>query len=98
MAGEIRRLVPGCPAGRAQAIALHTATRGSGRVGRTSAGRALDAEALALAVAASVRHEDTRYDELLMSGVSRDDARHRVRSEVERVLERWQRAPTVGEP
>jgi hypothetical protein len=98
MAGEIRRLFPGCPAGRAQAIALHTATRGSGRVGRTSAGRALDAEALALAVTASVRHEDTRYDELLMSGVSRDDARHRVRSEVELVLERWRRAPTVGEP
>ncbi len=65
-------------------------------MGRTSAGRALDAEAIALAVTASVRQEDTRYDELVMSGVGRDEARHRIRSEVERVLERWRRAPAAG--
>jgi hypothetical protein len=38
MADEIRRLFPGCPPERAREIAGHTAARGSGRVGRSSAG------------------------------------------------------------
>ncbi len=42
---EITRLFPGCPPTRAEAIARHTAARGSGRIGRTAAGRALDADA-----------------------------------------------------
>ena len=45
--------------------------------------------ALELAVAAAVRHEDTRYDELLMSGVERELARAQVRDEVARVLDGW---------
>jgi hypothetical protein len=92
MAEEIARLFPGCPAQRAQAIARHAAARGSGRVGRTAAGRALDSGPIQLAVAASVRHRDTSYDELLMSGLERADARERVRDEVTRVLEGWRRA------
>jgi hypothetical protein len=63
MAQEIARLFPGCPADRARAIALHAAVRGSGRVGRSAAGRALEPEPIELAVAAAVAHEDTRYDE-----------------------------------
>lgn len=70
-AEEIRRQFPGCPPERAQAIAEHAGARGSGRVGRSAAGRALDAEAVTLAVVASVRHGDTNYDELLMSGIPR---------------------------
>jgi hypothetical protein len=93
VAREIERLFPGCPGERAQAIARHTGARGSGRVGRTTAGRALDSEAIALAVAASVRHLDTRYDELLMSGMSRAEARERVRPEVEWILDRWRLPP-----
>ena len=89
MAAQISRLFPGCPAQRAQSIARHASVRGSGRVGRSAAGRALDAEAIELAVAAAVRHEDTRYDELLMSGVERDIARAEVQNEVARVLENW---------
>lgn len=89
MARGVARLFPGCPAERAAAIARHTGTRGSGRVGRTAAGRALDPEAIELAVAASVRHLDTPYDELLMSGLSRAQARERVLPEVELVLDRW---------
>lgn len=42
-----------------------------------------------LAVAASVRHEDTTYDSLLMSGVSRSEARELVLSEVDRILNAW---------
>lgn len=86
---EISRLFPRCPAERAETIARHTSLRGSGRVGRSAAGRALDERAITLAVAASVRHEDTNYDSLLMSGVSRDDARDRTRPAVDRVLAAW---------
>jgi len=89
MAREIVRLFPGCPAERAQSIALHTSVRGSGRVGRSAAGRGLDPTALELAVAAAVRHEDTRYDELLMRGVERELARTQVRDEVARVVDSW---------
>jgi len=91
MAEEILRLFPGCPAARAQSIARHAAVRGSGRVGRSAAGRALEPEALELAVAAAVRHEDTRYGELLMTGVERGVARAEVRDEVARVLDGWRR-------
>jgi hypothetical protein len=91
MAEEIVRLFPRCPDGRAQSIARHAAVRGSGRVGRSAAGRALEPEALELAVVAAVRHKDTRYDELLMTGVEREVARAEVRDEVGRVLDGWRR-------
>jgi hypothetical protein len=89
MGEEIVRLFPRCPPERAQTIAAHTAIRGSGRVGRSAAGRALDSGALELAVAAAVRHRDTPYDELLMSGVDRAQARVEVRDEVARILDGW---------
>ena len=90
-AQQIAQLFPGCPKPRAQAIARHAAARGSGRVGRSAAGRAVEASAVELSVIASVRHEDTDYDELLMSGVDRADARERVRDDVDRTLEGWRR-------
>lgn len=89
LADEIVRLFPACPAERATAISRHTSTRGSGRVGRSAAGRALDPDAVTRAVVASVRHEDTAYDELLMSGVARDEARERIRTGIDQVLDRW---------
>jgi hypothetical protein len=89
LAKEIVRLFPGCPPERAEAIARHAGARGSGRVGRTAAGRALDSQAVTLAVVASVRHEDTAYDELLMSGMPRQWARDRVLDDVERKLAAW---------
>jgi hypothetical protein len=93
LAQVIRRLFPGCPAERAVAIAQHTGMRGSGRVGRSAAGRAFDEDAIVLAVVASVRHLDTSYDSLLMAGLPRDVAREQVRSDIDRVLEAWR---TVG--
>lgn len=89
MAEEIVRLFPGCPASRAEAIAGHTSVRGSGRVGRSAAGRSLNNQAITLAVVASVRHEDTNYDSLLMSGVPRDIAREQIKDAIERVLGAW---------
>lgn len=85
----ICRQFPGCPTERAGAIARHTAMRGSGRVGRSAAGRTLDPEAVHLAVAASVRHTDTDYDMLLMAGVEREAARFQVRDQLEDVLAGW---------
>ncbi|MBV8712913.1 MAG: DUF2293 domain-containing protein, partial [Solirubrobacterales bacterium] len=85
-------LFPGCPPARAEEIARHAAARGSGRVGRSAAGRALDPRALERAVAASVRHLDTEYDELLMSGLDREDARARVGAAVSRTLDAWRAA------
>jgi hypothetical protein len=91
-AERIRALFPGCPSRRATAISQHAVTRGSGRVGRSAAGRALADEAVTLAVVASVRHEDTRYDQLLMAGVPRDEARAQARDAVDAVLDRWRAA------
>jgi len=92
LAAEIIRLFPGCPPQRAVAIAKHTGLRGSGRVGRSAAGRALDEAAITRAVTASVRHQDTGYDALLMSGVPRDAARDRVRPAIDQVLATWHEA------
>jgi hypothetical protein len=89
LAKEIGRVFPSCPPDRADAIAAHTGVRGSGRVGRSAAGRALDETAITLAVVASVRHQDTDYDSLLMAGLSRDEARERVRPAIDRVLAAW---------
>jgi hypothetical protein len=82
LAQEITRLFPACPPGRATAIARHTGLRGSGRAGRSAAGRALDAEIITRAVVASVRHQDTGYDKLLMS-------RDQVRPAIDEVLRTW---------
>lgn len=86
---EIGRLFPGCPAGRAREIAAHASVRGSGRVGRSADGRALSEGAVTSAVMASVRHLDTQYDQLLMSGMSRHEARRRIAGAVEGVMRGW---------
>ena len=96
-AAAIRNLFPGCPPSRADGMARHAATRGSGRIGRSAAARALHPDAVHLAVAASVRHVDTGYDELLMSGVDRATARRQVRQRVEHVLRAWREGITTPE-
>ncbi len=46
-------------------------------------------EAIRLALIAHIRHERTRYDELLMLGWDRHEARAEVASELDAVLESW---------
>jgi hypothetical protein len=58
-------------------------------VGRTAAGRNLQEQALRAAVIAAIRHEHTKYDELLAKGWERQDARERVAEQIDEVLERW---------
>jgi len=89
MIDAILSLYPACPPAEAEAIAAHTSRRGSGRVGRTAAGRALEAEALNAAVIAEIRHRHTRYDQLLMQGYRRREARNAVHDTIYKVLERW---------
>jgi hypothetical protein len=94
MAGKIRAFFPGCPPSEALAIARHTAERGSGRVGRSASGRALDEGALRLAVIASIRHKHTHYDKLLMRGLERSEARWAVEDKIEEVLSSWENPET----
>ena len=91
METRLREVFPGCPAPEAQAIARHTSVRGSGRVGRSEAGRNLDEKALRFAAVAYIRHRHTNYDDLLMSGMERALARQEVRVKIEATLQRWSR-------
>ncbi|MBL7076747.1 MAG: DUF2293 domain-containing protein [Kiritimatiellae bacterium] len=89
MAETICAQYPDCPSREARHIASHTARRGSGRVGRSAAGRQLREDAVRLAVVAHIRHEHTPYDELLMTGVAREDARRQIASRIDDVLTKW---------
>jgi hypothetical protein len=89
MTAAILAEYPACPPAEAAAIAAHTATRGSGRIGRSAAGQALSPDSIPLAVRAWIRHQHTRYDQLLMQGIPRDEAREMIAGNVERVAESW---------
>jgi hypothetical protein len=89
MTERIGELFPGCPDAEASAIAAHTAVRGSGRVGRTAAGRQLEEAPLTAAVIAAIRHRHTPYDALLASGVDRSLAREEVGCQVHAILTTW---------
>ena len=91
MARHIGSLFPGCPPAEVAAIAQHTAVRGSGRVGRTEAGRALEEDALTAAVVAAVRHKHTKYDELLANGTDRTIARQHVADRIDEILAAWRK-------
>ncbi len=89
MMERLADLFPGCPRGEIRKIAAHSAARGSGRVGRTAAGRNLEERALTPAAIAAIWHRHTNYDSLLASGVDRELAREQVADKVEEVLDAW---------
>jgi len=89
-AQAVRQLYPKCPPKTAQSVAEHACAKYSGRVGRSAAAKALDENAIRLAVVARVRHVETRYDRLLMSGWDRVEARLCVEDAVRSVLAKWQ--------
>lgn len=89
-ATRIREVYPHCPVSREVIIAEHACRKYSGRVGRSSAAKALDEEAVRLAVTAHVRHAETPYDELLLRMFDRSEARSRVLDAVSEVLLRWE--------
>ena len=89
-AARVKELFPGCPAGREREIAEHACLKYSGRVGRSTSAKALDEEAVRLAVVAHLRHRETRYDELLAKGHDRWEARTAVEKTVHEVLRKWE--------
>ncbi len=89
LAAKILEFFPRCPPEEARTIAEHAAQRGSGRIGRTAAGRRLEDESVRLAVIASVRHRHTNYDEILMESADRAWARAQVRNEIDAILRAW---------
>ncbi len=89
-AARVRELYPNCPIGREKVIAEHACRKYSGRVGRSAAAKELDKEAVCLAVAAHVRHQETNYDELLLTDFERWQAREQVHAQVSHVLAEWQ--------
>jgi hypothetical protein len=95
-AKRVRKLFPGCPAGREVKIAEHACRKYSGRIGRSAAAKSFDEAAVMLAVAAHIRHRETNYDELLATEWDRGDARAQVRYQVDDVLRSWQRVEAAG--
>ena len=97
-ARQIRMLFPGSPARESKKIAEHACRKYSGRIGRSAAAKEFDPAAIRLAVVAAVRHRFTNYDELLLGGYDRHEARAMVRPEVEALLENWSTRAPSGEP
>jgi hypothetical protein len=95
---RIRELYPSLPTAREQLIAEHACTKHSRRVGRTAAAKNFDADAIALAVIAHIRHAETPYDALLMQGTSRRDARSMVQAAIDHTCERWQKPLPSNQP
>jgi hypothetical protein len=91
-AQAVRERYPGCSAGEAVEIAEHACEKYSGRVGRSAAAKELEPAAIDLAARAHVRHCHTRYDEYLMGGWDRTEARAAVGPDIETVLSAWARA------
>ena len=86
---RIAHLFPQSPPKERRSIAEHACEIHSGRVGRSAAARHLEASAVELAVQAHVRHAHTEYDELLVGGMSRQQARARVAPTIGDVLKSW---------
>lgn len=89
-AERVRQLLPNCPSGTEIVIAEHACLKYRGRVGRSAAAKALDENAVRLAVIAHVRHAKTPYDELLTMGNDRHEARAEVKTMVRSVLAQWE--------
>jgi hypothetical protein len=88
-ASRVRELYPRCPPEAENAIAEHACRKYSGRVGRSADAKALDPQAVSLAVVAHIRHVETEYDELLIRGFDRYKARALVDSIINAVLSEW---------
>jgi len=91
----VGELFPNCPPAEQYAIAEHACRKHSGRLGRSAVAKRFEADAVNLAVRANVRHAHTRYDELLVQGWNRGEARAEVESKVDEVLLRWRAKPLL---
>ncbi|KAL4986170.1 hypothetical protein BDW68DRAFT_178984 [Aspergillus falconensis] len=83
----LRKQFPLMPAQSLNAILEHAFLKGSGRVGRTTT--TPEKEKVTLAVEAHIRHVHTPYEALLRSGMSRLEARNKIREQVQTILAAW---------
>lgn len=88
-AAKLRQFFPCMPSGAEAKIAEHACLKHSGRIGRSEMARNFEPDALTLSVIAHIRHVKTNYDELLMRGLDRYEARNSVRDEIEEILAKW---------
>jgi hypothetical protein len=86
---KIREMYPNCPTGREFDIAEYTCLKYSGRIGRSVEAKEFSKEAIQLAVIAHIRHVETNYDNLLMRGFERYEARSEVENKVMATLYKW---------
>lgn len=86
---KIREIYPDCPTGREYEIAEHSCLKYSGRVGRSAKAKEFSKEAVQLAVIAHIRHAETNYDDLLMHGFERYEARSEVENKVTSLMYKW---------
>lgn len=89
-ARRVRDLYPHAPRDRERVIAKHACRKYSGRVGRSAAAKELAEEAVHLAVLAHIRHAETDYDELLIQGIHRGEARAHIDPALSEIADRWQ--------
>jgi hypothetical protein len=87
---RLRELFPSMPMGREELIAEHACRKHSRRVGRSAAAKSFDTAALHLAVIAHIRHAETPYDELLMRGSPKREARCMIQAAIDETFFRWQ--------
>jgi hypothetical protein len=89
-AARVQEIFLYCPVRREVVIAEHACRKYSGRVGRSAAAKTLDENAVRLAVTAYIRHAETEYDELLLLGLERWEAREKVHAKVNKILAKWE--------
>ena len=90
-ASELLIIFPNCPSNIAEEISNHACQKYSKRVGRTENAKNFDPGVLTLAAIANIRHVETNYDTLLMEDWDRRDARDKVRTKVNAILDSWRR-------
>ena len=88
---ELLRIFPNCPSNTAEEISNHACQKYSGRVGRTANAKNFDPGVLTLAAIAHIRHVETNYDSLLMENWDRREAREKVRTDIDAILNFWRR-------
>jgi hypothetical protein len=86
---KIRGMYPNCPTRREFDIAEYTCLKYSGRIGRSADAKEFSIEAIQIAVIAHIRHVETNYDNLLMRGFERYEARSEVENKVMATLSKW---------
>jgi hypothetical protein len=80
---HIRKKHPGCPAFAVEHFATLIA-------GRDWKGASLGA-AVGITMQSVLRHQMTDYDQLLLAGVEREEARRRVQGKINKMLGEWKR-------